>query len=404
MNVATRSMGEQRIGIVGGGIIGLALARHLALSPARPSVTVIEKELTVAAHQTGHNSGVVHAGVYYVPGSLKARLCRRGVGLLRRYCAERSLPYEQCGKLIVARTEEEVGRLGEIGRRAEANGVPDLRWLSAAELRDIEPNVVGAAALHSPSTAITDFRAVAASFARDVTEAGGTIRLGTEVVGLSPVGREAQVRTGAESLSFDHVVVCAGLQADRLARMAGDTRAPMIIPFRGEYLRLRPERESLIRALVYPVPDPRYPFLGVHFTRRVGGGVDIGPNAVLALAREGYRWRDVSRRDLVETLRFRGFPSMARKHWRTGVRETAGSLSRRIYLAQARSFLPALQATDLLAAPAGVRAQAVDSDGSLVDDFRISRLGPITAIRNAPSPGATSSLAIAEYIADQLAP
>jgi L-2-hydroxyglutarate oxidase LhgO len=397
-------MGEQRIGIVGGGIIGLALARHLAVSHARPSVTVIEKELTVAAHQTGHNSGVVHAGVYYVPGSLKARLCRRGVGLLREYCTERSLPYEQCGKLIVARTGVEVGRLGEIRRRAQANGVPDLRWLGAAELREIEPNVVGAAALHSPSTAITDFRAVAASFARDVTEAGGTIRLGTEVVGLSPVGREARVRTGDESLSFDHVVVCAGLQADRLARMAGDTQAPMIIPFRGEYLRIRPERESLIRALVYPVPDPRYPFLGVHFTRRVGGGVDIGPNAVLALAREGYRWRDVSRRDLVETLRFRGFPSMARQHWRTGVRETAGSLSRRIYLAEARSFVPALRASDLLAAPAGVRAQAVDSDGSLVDDFRISRLGPITAIRNAPSPGATSSLAIAEYIAGQLAP
>ena len=309
----------------------------------------------------------------------------------------------ECGKLIVARTAEEVGRLGEIRRRAETNGVPDLRWLSPAQLREIEPNVVGAAALHSPSTAITDFRAVAASFAQDVTEAGGTIRLGTEVVGLSPVGRKAQVRTSDESLSFDHVVVCAGLQADRLARMAGDTQAPMIIPFRGEYLRLRPERESLIRALVYPVPDPRYPFLGVHFTRRVGGGVDIGPNAVLALAREGYRWRDVSRRDLGETLRFRGFPSMARQHWRTGVRETAGSLSRRIYLAQARSFVPELQASDLRAAPAGVRAQAVDNDGSLVDDFRISRLGPITAIRNAPSPGATSSLAIAEYIADQLA-
>jgi L-2-hydroxyglutarate oxidase LhgO len=396
-------MAGQRIGIIGGGIIGLALARHLAAAPSRPVVTVIEKEPTVAAHQTGHNSGVVHAGVYYVPGSLKARLCRRGVGMLRKYCAEHSLPYEQCGKLIVARTEEEVGRLGEIRRRAEANSVPDLRWLSVDELREIEPNVVGAAALYSPTTAITDFRAVAASLARDVSEAGGTIRLETEVVGLSPAGRQAQVRTRDESLSFDHVVVCAGLQADRLARMAGDTQAPMIIPFRGEYLRLRPERESLIRALVYPVPDPRYPFLGVHFTRRIGGGVDIGPNAVLALSREGYRWRDISRRDLAETLRFRGFPRMARQHWRTGVRETAGSLSRRIYMVEARSFVPSLRASDVVTAPAGVRAQAVDDDGRLVDDFRISRLGSITAIRNAPSPGATSSLAIAEYITDQLA-
>jgi L-2-hydroxyglutarate oxidase LhgO len=344
----------------------------------------------------------VHAGVYYAPKSLKAQLCRRGVGMLRAYCAERSLPYEECGKLIVARNEEEVSRLGEIRQRAERNGVPGLRWLSATELREIEPNVVGVAALHSPTTAITDFPAIADSLARDVAEAGGEIRLGTEVVGLAAAGSQARVVAGGESLSFDHVVVCAGLYADRLARIAGDVPAPMIIPFRGEYLRLRPDREGLIRALVYPVPDPRYPFLGVHFTRRIAGGVDIGPNAVLALSREGYRWRDVSAQDLAETLRFRGFYPMVGKHWRTGIRESAGSLLRRVYLAQARSFVPSLTVSDVLAAPAGVRAQAVDRDGSLVDDFRISRLGPITAVRNAPSPGATSSLAIAEYIAGQL--
>jgi L-2-hydroxyglutarate oxidase LhgO len=395
-------MAEQRIAVVGGGIIGLALARHLTGAGSRPSVTVIEKESRVAAHQTGHNSGVVHAGVYYAPDSLKARLCRRGVAMLRAYCSERSLPYDQCGKLIVARSSEELGGLDEIHRRAEYNGVPGLRRLSGAELREIEPNVVGVAALHSPTTAITDFPAIAESLAGDVLAGGGELRLSTEVTGVTMAGSKARVLTGEESLAFDHVVICAGLHADRLARTAGDPPAPMIIPFRGEYLRLRPERERLIRALVYPVPDPRYPFLGVHFTRRIVGGVDIGPNAVLALAREGYRWRDVSARDLAELIRFRGFYQMVGQHWRTGVRESAGSLLRRVYVAEARSFVPSLRVSDVLTAPAGVRAQAVDRDGSLVDDFRISRLGPITAIRNAPSPGATSSLAIAEYIASQL--
>ena len=396
-------MAEQQVGIVGAGIIGLALARQIALTTPGAAVTVIEKEPTVAAHQTGHNSGVVHAGVYYAPNSLKARLCRRGVGMLRMYCAERSLPYEACGKLIVARSQQEIIRLAEIRRRAEINGVPGLRWLDAVELREVEPNVVGAAALHSPTTAITDFRAVAQALANDVVAAGGTIRLATPVRGVEVAGDRAQVVTEVERLTFDRVVVCAGLHADRLARSAGDSIAPMIIPFRGEYLRLIPEREGLIRALVYPVPDPRYPFLGVHFTRRVGGGVDIGPNAVLALSREGYRWRDVSGRDLAETIRFRGFHHLVARHWRTGVRESAGSLLRRLYLAQARSFVPSLTAADVVSAPAGVRAQAVDPDGSLVDDFRISHLGPVTAVRNAPSPGATSSLAIAEYIAERLA-
>ncbi len=395
-------MAEQRIGVIGAGIIGLAVARQIARAQPRAVVTVLDKESSVAAHQTGHNSGVVHAGVYYAPGSLKARLCRRGVGLLRDYCSEHALPYDECGKLIVARTEEEVRTLAEIHRRAETNGVPGLRRLAASELREVEPNVTGLAGLLSPTTAITDFRAVSAQLARDVVEAGGEVRLGTEVLRVRIDNGAARIDTSVSRERFDRVIVCAGLQADRLARGAGDAREPLIIPFRGEYLRLAPGREGLVRGLVYPVPDPRYPFLGVHFTRRVHGGVDIGPNAVLALAREGYRWRDVSAHDAWETLGFPGFHRLVAQHWRTGAREAAGSLVRRLYVAQARSFIPALTASDVMPAPAGVRAQAVDADGSMVDDFRISHLGPITAIRNAPSPGATSSLAIAEHIVGQL--
>lgn len=394
-------MPEQRVAVVGAGIIGLALARHLTQTSGA-EVTVLEKESAVGVHQTGHNSGVVHAGVYYAPGSLKARLCRRGVSLLRSYCAERSLPYEECGKVIVARNEDEVTTLRGLRDRAQINGVPGLRWLSGRELTTVEPHVAGVAALHSPSTAITDFRAVAESLAGDVVAAGGALRLGTEVSGLTAAGDRARLRAGEESLWFDRVVICAGLYSDRLARGAGDTADPMIIPFRGEYLQLVPERTGLIRGLVYPVPDPRYPFLGVHFTRRLDGGVDIGPNAVLALAREGYRWRSVSARDLGQTLRFGGFYRMAARHWRTGLQEITGSLYRRRYVAEARAFVPSLTDTDVISGGAGVRAQAVDRSGTLVDDFRISQLGPIVAIRNAPSPGATSSLAIAEYIAAQM--
>ncbi len=395
-------MADQRIGVIGAGIIGLAVARQITRAQPRAVVTVLDKEPSVAAHQTGHNSGVVHAGVYYAPGSLKARLCRRGVDLLRDYCEEHALPYDECGKLIVARTEDEVRALAEIHRRAETNGVPGLRRLAASELRDIEPNVTGLAGLLSPTTAITDFRAISAQLARDVVAAGGEVRLATEVLGLRIDNGSARIDTAVSRERFDRVIVCAGLQADRLARGAGDAPEPLIIPFRGEYLRLAPGREDLVRGLVYPVPDPRYPFLGVHFTRRVHGGVDIGPNAVLALAREGYRWRDVSVHDAWETVRFPGFHRLAAQHWRTGAREVAGSIVHRLYLAQARSFIPALTAADVMPAPAGVRAQAVDADGSMVDDFRISHLGPVTAIRNAPSPGATSSLAIAEHIVGRL--
>ncbi|MFF4238803.1 L-2-hydroxyglutarate oxidase [Actinomadura geliboluensis] len=395
-------MAETRVGVVGAGILGLAIARRLAETRPGARVTVLDKEDRVAAHQTGHNSGVAHAGLYYAPGSLKATLCRRGIGLLKEYCTDRNLPYEECGKVVVARDASELAALDEIERRATANGVPGLRRLTGGGLREIEPHAAGVAALHSPTTAIADFPAVARAFAADVTAAGGEIRLGFEVVRLGRAGDRVTVASPHEELVFDRLVVCAGLQSDRVARLAGDAPAPAIIPFRGEYYRLVPSRTDLVRGLIYPVPDPRYPFLGVHFTRRVDGGVDIGPNAVLALAREGYRRRDVRPGDVWETVRWPGFRHLARRHWRTGAKELYGSAVKRAFVAEARGFVPALTAADVVAAPAGVRAQAVDPDGSLVDDFRIGRVGPVVTVRNAPSPAATSSLAIAEHVVERL--
>jgi L-2-hydroxyglutarate oxidase LhgO len=387
-----------RIGVVGAGIIGLAVARRLAELEPDAALTVLEKEPDIALHQTGRNSGVVHAGIYYAPGSLKAQLCRRGVGLLREYCAERGVPMEECGKLVVAVDETEIERLRELERRAGANGVPGVRWLDGAELREIEPHAAGIAGLHSPTTAITDYRAVAQAFRDDVLAAGGTVLLGAKVSDVQARGDCVRVVAGDEH-EFDRLVICAGLQSDRLARVAGDEAEPAIVPFRGEYYRLAPGRDELVRGLLYPVPDPQYPFLGVHFTRRVGGGVDVGPNAVLALAREGYRRRDVRLVDVTATLRSGGFRRLARRHWRMGLRELRGSLSKGAFASQARRYVPELSRSDLVRAPAGVRAQALAPDGSLLDDFRISRIGRVTAVRNAPSPGATSSMAIAEHIA-----
>jgi L-2-hydroxyglutarate oxidase LhgO len=391
-----------RIGVVGAGIVGLAVARRLTQLRPDATVTVLDKEDHIGAHQTGHNSGVAHAGLYYAPGSLKATLCRKGIVMLKEFCAERGITYDECGKLVVALSDAELDPLREIERRATANGVPGLRWLSAAELREIEPHAAGVAALHSPQTAIVDFTAVARAYADDVTAAGGTVRLGFEVTEIRPNKTVTVQAAKSEAEEFDRLVVCAGLQSDRVARLAGDTDGPAIVPFRGEYYRLVPERGDLVRGLIYPVPDPRYPFLGVHFTRRVDGTVDVGPNAVLALAREGYRHRDIALRDVWETLAWPGFRRLAARHWRTGVREIYGSLSKRAFVRAAREFVPELSVDDVVPAPAGVRAQAVDPDGSLVDDFRIGRRGPVVTVRNAPSPAATSSLAIAEHIATQV--
>jgi (S)-2-hydroxyglutarate dehydrogenase len=394
-------MGTRRIGIVGGGIVGVALAHRITVLGLDVAVTVLEKERSLALHQTGRNSGVVHAGLYYVPGSLKARLCRRGVDLLREFCAGHGLTYDECGKVVVALDGGELARLEAIHERAVANGVPGVRMVGREELAELEPHVRGVAALHSPHTAIVDFGAVTRRLAGDAVAAGAAIRTGVEVRRITQGGGVA-VEAGGERLAFDELVICGGLHTDRLARLAGHEGDPRVVPFRGEYYELVERRRGLVSGLVYPVPDPRYPFLGVHLTKRVGGGVLVGPNAVLALAREGYRWRDLRPGDLVETLAWPGFRRMAARHWRTGVREVVGSLSRRAFCDAARRYVPDLQPEDLVRAPSGVRAQAVARDGSLVDDFRISRQGRVVAIRNAPSPAATSSMAIAEHIADWL--
>jgi L-2-hydroxyglutarate oxidase LhgO len=392
------------VGIIGAGIVGLAVARQLA--GAGVPVVVLEKEPVVAAHQTGHNSGVVHAGIYYAPGSAKARMTRRGVGLLRAYCADRGLVWDERGKLVVARNDAETVKLRELERRSKINGVPGVQWLTGPELRELEPEVAGVAALLSPSTAIVDYPAIARSFAADVTAAGGRVLTSTPVTGLRLRGAGGaggvEADTPAGSFRLSRLVICAGLQADLLAATAGDTVAPEIIPFRGEYLRLRPHAADRVRRLIYPVPDPRYPFLGVHLTPRVDGSSDLGPNAVLALAREGYRRTDVSWDEVSRLARSAAFRRLARQHWMTGVREYRGSLLRRVYLAEARTYLPWLTAGDVTSAPAGVRAQAVDPDGGLVDDFRISQVGPVTSVRNAPSPAATASMAIAEHIVAEL--
>jgi len=390
------------VGVIGAGIVGLATARLLA--QAGVPVIVFEKEPTAAAHQTGHNSGVVHAGIYYKPGSAKAIMTRHGVSLLKEYCAARpDLPYDERGKLVVARNEAETVKLKELERRSLANGVPGVAWLSAAKLRELEPGVAGVAALLSPTTAIVDYPAITRAFAADVIAAGGQVLTSTPVTAVRVAGSgRVEVDTPGGAHVLARLVNCGGLQADLLARQAGDAPAPEIIPFRGEYLRLAPHARDRVRRLIYPVPDPRYPFLGVHLTPRVTGESDLGPNAVLALAREGYRRTDVSAAELGRLARSGAFWRLARQHWMTGVREVRGSLIRRAYLAEARTYLPWLTMADVTSGPAGVRAQAVDADGALVDDFRISRVGPVTSIRNAPSPAATASMAIAEHIVAEL--
>ena len=393
---------SQSIGVVGGGIVGLAIARELVLRRPGLRVVVLEKERRVGMHQTGHNSGVVHAGIYYRPGSLKAELCTRGRLLLRDYCAEHGLPYAACGKLVVAVAPDELGRLDALERTAGENGVPGLRRLDATGIAEVEPHATGLAALHSPATAITDFAAVAESLADDVRAGGGQVLLGVAATGLRRTTGGLEVATAGEPHRFDRLVLCAGLQADRVGRWVDGDGGPRVVPFRGEYLSVVPERRELVRGLVYPVPDPRYPFLGVHFTRRVSGELEVGPNAVLALAREGYRRRDLHAADVRDVITWPGFWRMAGRHWRTGVREVTGSVSLRQYLRAARRYVPALGTADVVRGRCGIRAQAVDRDGTLVDDFRITQADGVTSIRNAPSPGATSSLAIAEHVVDRL--
>ena len=392
-----------RIAVVGGGILGLATARAVQLDRQDAEVVVLERESAVATHQTGPNSGVVHAGIYYLPGSLKARLCRRGVGLLRDFCAEQGIAFQACGKLVVAGDESERERLRDLAERAATNGVDGLTWFEGDEMRQIEPHVRGVCALHSPTTAIVDFGAVARALARSIEARGGEVRTGVGVRRVRETGSGAVVELASgSSLEADRVVVCAGLQSDLLARASGRGKEPRIIPFRGEYWKLRAERTDLVRGLIYPVPDPALPFLGVHLTRRVDGEVWLGPNAVLALALHGYRWRHVRAADVAHIFGWPGTWRLMGRNWQVGVQELRAARSKRRFVREAQHFVPELTPEDAVRATSGVRAQAVDHDGTLVDDFRIDRGASVLWVRNAPSPAATSSLAIAEELVGRL--
>lgn len=395
-------MSRLPVGIVGGGILGLAVGRELTRRFPGLEVVVFEKEDRLAVHQTGHNSGVVHAGIYYKPGSLKAQLCTRGRLLLEEFCAQNDLAYDECGKLVVAVDESEMGRLDLLEQTATENRVPGLRRVAAEEIVEIEPHGVGLAALHSPATAITDFVAVAEAYARDIEESGGRILLSSEVSSIErgPVAINVRSQDGVHRVA--KLVICAGLQSDRVAEPVDGQSAPRIIPFRGEYMRVVDSKRDLVRGLIYPVPDPRYPFLGVHFTSMVSGELEVGPNAVLALKREGYRRRDMDLDDIVSIFTWPGFWRMARANWRAGAEEIWGSLSKSAYMKKASRYVPEIGADDVVRARAGIRAQALDRDGSLVDDFRIFESDGVFSVRNAPSPAATSSLAIAEFVVDQM--
>jgi len=386
--------------VIGGGILGLATARELV--GRGNTVTVLEKEDRWAVHQTGHNSNVVHAGLYYKPGSFKALMSVAGNRSIAEYARANGVPFDACGKLVVATTADELPGLAELARRAEANGVP-AKLIDPAEAREYEPEVACVSALRVESTGIIDFPAVCAALVRLLTEAGADLRLSTPALGIRP-GRNGgvEIATGTEVLRADALVNCAGLHADRVARLAGLDPEVRIVPFRGEYFTLRPEAAHLVRGLIYPVPDPTLPFLGVHLTRMLDGSVHAGPNAVLALRREGYRWRDVSVADLAEVARFPGIWKLARRYPRTAVTEVARSLSRQRFATSLARLVPAVGKEDLVRAGAGVRAQALLRDGTLVQDFVIEAAPHQVHVLNAPSPGATCALEIAKHVADQV--
>ncbi len=365
-------------------------------------MVVIDKEDGPARHQTGHNSGVIHSGLYYAPGSAKARLCVAGRRLIVEYCTERDLPFEMCGKLVVASEESELERLARIFERGTANGLVGLRMVDEREMAEIEPAVRGLRAIWVPEAGIVDYGQVARTIAAEIAAAGATLLYGARVVGLDIGAQAVDVRTMGETVTAEYVIACGGLHSDRLAAMTGAASAPKVVPFRGDYYVLRTERQSLIRGLVYPVPDPRFPFLGVHFTRRIGGGVWLGPNAVLAFAREGYRRTDIDLGDLAESLAYSGFRRLAATHWRTGLAELARDYRKSLFLDALRRYVPELTDADLLPGPSGVRAQAVDPDGGLLDDFLYDTAPRVLNVRNAPSPAATSSLALAREFVDRL--
>jgi (S)-2-hydroxyglutarate dehydrogenase len=395
--------GDCDIAIVGAGIVGLATARELQRRQPDARVVVFEREDRVAAHQTGSNSGVAHAGIYYAPGSLKARLCVEGIRRLYEFCDEHGVAYERCGKVIVALDRSELGRLDELERRGRANGVPGLRRIGADELRELEPHVTGIEALHSPQTGIVDFAGVARALAAQLESEGGVVATSCPVDAFARRNGRTQIRHARGETRARKVIVCAGAWSDRLAVAAGADPDPRIVPFRGAYLRLRPERRDLVRSLIYPVPDPDLPFLGVHLTKRVDGEILLGPTALVVGALDAYRLRTVRPRDLRATLAWPGSWKLMRRFWRTGISELRMAVSRRAFVAACARYVPELQTDDVVDGPAGIRAQAVGRDGRLVDDFVFSEASGALFVRNAPSPAATSSLAIASHIADRAA-
>jgi L-2-hydroxyglutarate oxidase len=388
--------------VVGGGLVGLAVARAVADEYEGVSIVVIDKERDVALHQSSHNSGVVHSGLYYRPGSLKARLCVAGRRAVYETCAAYGIPHVVSGKLVIATRESELSALDELERRGLANGLTGLRRLGAAEIAEIEPAAVGLAALHVPEAGVADFPALARHHVSALANSGGQVVTDAPVTGIEHLVDGVVAVTPNRRFTARVLVNCAGLHADEIAVMAGIEPAIRIIPFRGEYYRVAPEAEGLVRSLVYPVPDPRFPFLGVHFTRRIDGTVEVGPNAILALGREHYRGVAPDWSELGSILRFRGFRRLARRHWLAGAKELVGSRSARLYTRLARRLIPALPPASLLAGGAGVRAQAVDAHGNLVDDFVIETAGATVHVLNAPSPGATASIAIGKFISNKL--
>ena len=387
--------------VVGGGIVGLAVARELLIRHPDSTLCVLEREDRLAAHQTSHSSGVIHAGIYYAPGSLKARLCVEGARLLYAYCDERGIEARRDGKLIVAADESELRGLDELERRGRENQVPGLRRIGADGIAEIEPHARGVAALHSPATGVVDFARVAASYAADVEEAGGAVVTGAGVRRIMPAGGHITVEHELGTTQAAFVVSCAGAWSDRLAVAAGAPAEPRIVPFRGGYLRLRPERRDLVRASIYPVPDPDLPFLGGHLTRTIDGEVLLGPSALMVGARDAYRLGRVRAADLGSNLSWPGSWRLAARFWRTGLTEIRHAASRRSFVSDLQRFVPELSERDVLPGPSGIRAQALDRDGKLVDDFVVHRTERALHVRNAPSPAATSSLALARLIADE---
>jgi L-2-hydroxyglutarate oxidase len=386
--------------VIGGGIVGLSTAMQLTERFPDLSITVVEKEQQVAAHQTGHNSGVIHAGVYYTPGSLKAQFCREGSKATYAFCREHSLPVEQCGKLIVATNKTESSRLKDLFARCLKNGL-NPQWVEGTELGLMEPRIVGQNAIVVRSSGITDYPAIARAMARIIEARGGKILLGHRVIDMREELDGVIVETEQQTLRARFAVVCGGLMADRLATMCGIDIDFRIVPFRGEYFRLPVSRTSIVNHLIYPVPNPALPFLGVHLTRMIGGYVTVGPNAVVAMAREGYRWRDIRPRDLWEMAMYPGVRKLLRKHSRFAAHELLNSIFRRGYLAECRKYCPELNLDDLQPYPAGVRAQAVKADGTMIHDFLVLRGRRSIHVCNAPSPAATAALPIGRHIVDQ---